>query len=572
MGNRVQQKQVKKSNAEAQMSAAKENTNSGCIDPILSLQRKIGNQALHQLIQGRATLQPKLKTSVPGDRSEQEADRVAERVIRGASKGGAAVPIRPLSGVVSRPLPAELSRPLMGAGRALSPSLRQNMEQRFGHDFSRVHTHTGPQATASAQALGARAYTVGSSIVFNSSQYAPATRAGQRLLAHELTHVVQQSDGGAVIQRDMYLPEERRAMAQGQMAGTAIDRQIASSCGFEPGDIVFRLGSQQLADRIGEPVTHGGIYIGNGLIHDMVGFGNRSVPVTLFYAEAADPSVVKIVRFIGPQRERIVQRVVANVRSQDFSLPTDPVPWNLFSSASDYRTATCLEYSHAQFLYAIHQLERDTSQPPDVLAELRRTYFASNPDAPDALIAPRRLRGGWPVGSILERWLLVAAADYLAEDVDPAAFENRWEGNADESLDAFTYSSFVNATQFFQTIDCDGSSAGAAVGRLRRQVMPIGETGSTHRTDPIDRTITTQIGVVWAQQEDGRSYLVLIRIANSSVRRPTGIQFITFIDTDLRTKAISRARLRQPRGVQTLPWSRISGIPDRPTATAARRD
>lgn len=70
------------------------------------------------------------------------------------------------------------------------------MEPRLGHDFSGVRVHADGQAAASARSLGARAYTVGADIAFGRGEYAPETTEGRRLLAHELTHVVQQSPGG----------------------------------------------------------------------------------------------------------------------------------------------------------------------------------------------------------------------------------------------------------------------------------------------------------------------------------------------------------------------------------------
>jgi hypothetical protein len=69
------------------------------------------------------------------------------------------------------------------------------MESRFGHDFSRVRVHTGPLAEQSAVAIDAHAYTFGHDVVFGAGAYSPQTDAGRRLLAHELTHVVQQQNG-----------------------------------------------------------------------------------------------------------------------------------------------------------------------------------------------------------------------------------------------------------------------------------------------------------------------------------------------------------------------------------------
>jgi hypothetical protein len=82
---------------------------------------------------------------------------------------------------------------LRSPGQPLDPSTRAIMEPRFNHDFSRVRIHADARAAESAHAVDARAYTVGRDVVFGSGQYAPRTSSGQRLLAHELTHVVQQA-------------------------------------------------------------------------------------------------------------------------------------------------------------------------------------------------------------------------------------------------------------------------------------------------------------------------------------------------------------------------------------------
>jgi hypothetical protein len=83
---------------------------------------------------------------------------------------------------------------LSSPGQPLDAATRTFMEPRFGHDFSRVRIHTDARATESAHAVNALAYTVGSSIVFDSSHYSPETQKGRELLAHELTHVVSQAN------------------------------------------------------------------------------------------------------------------------------------------------------------------------------------------------------------------------------------------------------------------------------------------------------------------------------------------------------------------------------------------
>ncbi len=91
---------------------------------------------------------------------------------------------------------------LRSAGHPLEQSTRVFMEDRFGHDFSKVRVHSDPLAARSANAVSAQAYTVGSQIVFGAGRYDHSSTAGQRLLAHELTHVVQQSGAaGTSLQR-----------------------------------------------------------------------------------------------------------------------------------------------------------------------------------------------------------------------------------------------------------------------------------------------------------------------------------------------------------------------------------
>jgi len=82
---------------------------------------------------------------------------------------------------------------LRAPGQPLDAATRAFMEPRFGHDFSGVRVHADLRAAESAQAVNALAYTVGRDVVFGAGQYAPTTNAGRRLMAHELTHVVQQA-------------------------------------------------------------------------------------------------------------------------------------------------------------------------------------------------------------------------------------------------------------------------------------------------------------------------------------------------------------------------------------------
>jgi hypothetical protein len=82
-----------------------------------------------------------------------------------------------------------------GGGQTLDEGVRQNLEMTMGHDFSGVHIHNSPEADDLNKQLGAKAFTTGNDIFFRQGQYDPHSSAGQELIAHEATHVVQQSQG-----------------------------------------------------------------------------------------------------------------------------------------------------------------------------------------------------------------------------------------------------------------------------------------------------------------------------------------------------------------------------------------
>lgn len=159
-------------------------------------------------------LQRKLTIGRSDDPLEAEADRVAAEVMRPPAPRHPGHD-RPAARAVATPriqrrasapagggaAPPAVHQALAAPGRPLDPSLRRVFEPRFGRDFGDVRIHTDAQAHASAQAVGARAYTVGRHVAFAGGQYAPGTLAGRQLLAHELTHVVQQRGGAAVLRR-----------------------------------------------------------------------------------------------------------------------------------------------------------------------------------------------------------------------------------------------------------------------------------------------------------------------------------------------------------------------------------
>jgi hypothetical protein len=149
----------------------------------------------------QAKLPTHLAVSEPGDESERQADRMADRVMRlpdsevdaiTAMQGDPLVQRRVASGSTrAGEAPPVVHQVLASPGQPLDAKTRAFFEPRFGHNFRRVRVHSGPEACKSARDVNAKAFTVGDDVVFGAGQLAPQSTEGRRLLAHELAHVVQ---------------------------------------------------------------------------------------------------------------------------------------------------------------------------------------------------------------------------------------------------------------------------------------------------------------------------------------------------------------------------------------------
>jgi len=172
-----------------------------------TLQRKCASCGNHTLAGDKCSecrkkkwkgVQTKLKIGDPDDAYEREADRIADQVMAmptPVTPNKTPIKVQRFSGHASgeaAEAPPSVERVLNSPGKPLPPDLAEDMGKRFGHDFSGVRIHTDSAATQSARDVTAHAYTGGHSIIFAEGQYAPGTIYGKRLLAHELSHVVQQ--------------------------------------------------------------------------------------------------------------------------------------------------------------------------------------------------------------------------------------------------------------------------------------------------------------------------------------------------------------------------------------------
>jgi Domain of unknown function (DUF4157) len=182
-------------------------------------------------------LQRKLSINEPGDEYEREADRVAEIVMRipdpqmGMETSLSISPFqrcacRGITGVDE--VPEVVNDVLNSSGEPLHPKTRAFFEPRFGYDFSTVRVHTDAKAAQSARLVSALAYTVGKDVIFRDGAYAPNTFAGLRLLAHELSHVNQQSASfsAPVLQRDLAIEPVVKNPAQVQLTEEEIRAAI----------------------------------------------------------------------------------------------------------------------------------------------------------------------------------------------------------------------------------------------------------------------------------------------------------------------------------------------------------
>lgn len=246
LASRVQPEQVNPMNSLARVQGSPASELSA--SDILSLQRTAGNRAVGQILaqriqhhqQGRLTIQAKLTVGAADDHYEREADRVAATVVQTSAPSSAGIQrqmspeddeqemlqtkplvtsITPLVQRQEAPEKEEEDDDLQtkriahgagfeasseiegrlrmnkGGGHPLPADVRSFMEPRFGADFADVRVHADGQATELNHELRAQAFTQGSDIYFREGSYSPRTESGMQLLAHELTHVVQQRGG-----------------------------------------------------------------------------------------------------------------------------------------------------------------------------------------------------------------------------------------------------------------------------------------------------------------------------------------------------------------------------------------
>jgi hypothetical protein len=166
------------------------------------LQQQYGNRFARKVIAGN-TVQMKLRIGQPDETYEKESNLMADQVTRTPEPRGQRQPLeeedelvqsKRITGIETEgtPLLEAQIQSLKRRGEPLPETERAFFEPRFGYDFGRVRVHTDVKSSETAKMLNARAFTTGREVVFGAGQYSPGSEKGRKLLAHELTHVLQQ--------------------------------------------------------------------------------------------------------------------------------------------------------------------------------------------------------------------------------------------------------------------------------------------------------------------------------------------------------------------------------------------
>ena len=185
----------------------------------IDLDNPLASMFGHGSLAATLPVQPKLTVGAVGDKYEQEADTVAAQVVKNINSPQPSAslqregeeedelqmkPVEVLQrvgqegGVVPSNVESQIQS-AKGSGQSLDSGLQQSMGQAMGADFSSVKVHTDSQSDQLNQSIQAKAFTTGQDVFFRSGEYNPGTQSGQELIAHELTHVVQQ--GGGTVQK-----------------------------------------------------------------------------------------------------------------------------------------------------------------------------------------------------------------------------------------------------------------------------------------------------------------------------------------------------------------------------------
>ena len=499
-----------------------------------------------------------------------------------------------------------------GPGNPL-PFLEQ-IQKPFGkHDVSGIIAHTGSAAGAGSRDLGAAAFTVGNRVVFGKDP-------DLRTAAHEAAHAVQQRGGFLTStgigkggdQHEQHADAVAELVVQGESAESLLDQYTIGSSGtreaqsvggsdhsqglvqlielsYDDGpDANTRLtlealqkgGARATFYLVGQKVQAGDNW---RIVFDLAAAGNwlgnhafdwdNAKDNHIFMSGSPAERASKILQTEFAIRDALIKgKADAQANKKWESIPAEYrtyIDTIIATGTGRFRTPGFKSHWYSKGGFSQQAGIELASQVMEA-AGLRRFSVSDS-----VTVDPKDWEPGKTQADVEK-----AVTTGATKDTDTILLHSRLSASAAATpaiLEDFKKKGFT-----YQAPSRGSATGGAGAGfagvnastdwldRFNSQVSPIGPAVTVNKTDPVDRTVTTQVGIAWIDY-GGAQYLALISIENSSSKPGTTIVFLTFVDQDLKEAAIARATPNQPRGIQTIGQKYIRNAPGTPSASAAKR-
>jgi peptidoglycan/xylan/chitin deacetylase (PgdA/CDA1 family) len=451
-----------------------------------------------------------------------------------------------------------------GSGSNMDSFTQSFMESRFGTDFSGVKIHTGNDAVQMSSELNAQAFTVGNDIYFNSGKYNPSSESGKHLLAHELTHTMQQSKGGINrrIQRVQLTYDDGPDPAT-QQTLDALKAANARATFYVVGQKV-RAGDNW---KIIFDIAASGNWLGNHALDWDFAKDNHIFLSGDFFNRAS-----KILETEFAIREALIKGKANAVAAKNWTaIPQanrDYIDDIILRGTGRFRTPGFRSHWYSPGGGAQQQSIVFLNK---VLAEAGlRTLEVSDSVTIDTK--------DWEKGKT-KKDIEDTVAGNLDSNSDSILLHSRLTISAEATPavvkdikdKGFTFQEMARGN--FNSAATGGFGSLKSSPEWLISYFWMGQMGpavTVNVTDPVDRTVTRQTGLVWINY-GSTAHLAVVHIENSSIASGTKIRFNGFIVTDLKDRAIAAATPNQPRGIQTLDKKYIMEAPDTAPEYAAKK-
>ena len=524
-------------------------------------------------------VQPKLSVGQPDDHYEKEADAVADKVISTPEnfvqrkcahceeEEKKQVQRKPISQNISTNIQAKgeagisvsnsVSNKInssQGSGSSMDRNTQSFMSSRFGNDFSNVKIHTDGDAIQMNRELNAKAFTVGNDVYFNEGEYQPASESGKHLLAHELVHTIQQKDSKTLstIQR-VILTYDDGPDANTQATLSALKTANAKATFYLVGQKIQQSDNWKIVFDI----AASGNWLGNHAFD-----WDFTKEDHIFMSGDFDERVSKILQTEFAIRDALIKGKTDAQTNKKW----DTIPESYRKYIDDVISTGTGRFRTPGF--RSHFYSPGASQQ-------NLAFEVVNKIMADAGLRPFKVSDSvtidpkdWEKGKTQADVEKSVTGD-LKSDSDSILLHSRLGISA--AATPAILADIKNKKFSYQEPDRGTASvSGSGFGNIKSRrswintyfwMNKIGPAVTVNKTDPIDRTVTTQTGVAWIDF-GSESYLAIISMENSSIQTTgTTITFLAFIDKDLKDKVTAKATPNQPKGIQTIAKKYISNVP-----------